>query len=105
MVATHDGRREIVAACDRRSENAAICDRGHADCFDEDTNTEDDEENPRYTLTRRFRCYFNLRPATLGPAINGHKHSKLQTHRDLRSNLIFTLYLAESMKFFDLTLF
>jgi hypothetical protein len=31
---------------------------------------------------------------TFRPAITGHKHSKHQTYRDLRSNLLFTLYLA-----------
>jgi hypothetical protein len=38
-------------------------------------------------------------------AIDGHKHSKLQAYPDLRSKLIFTWYLAESMGCFDFLYF
>jgi hypothetical protein len=37
----------------------------------------------------------------VGTNIQTSKHSKLQTNRGLRSNLIFTESLADSMTFFD----
>jgi hypothetical protein len=41
----------------------------------------------------------------MGTNIQTSKHSKLQTYRDLRSNLTFSWYLAEPMKCFDISLF
>jgi hypothetical protein len=46
-----------------------------------------------------YMYWFDRNEVRLRPFIDGYKHSKLQKYRYLRSNLIFTKYLAQSVKY------